>query len=259
MKQTSKNILISGFILCAVLAMVGIVFVWICGILYATTSIPNLISYTFQILGVLASFAVVVVAIFSQDIKTWMYGEQCLVELNANVFTEQLGDTQSIESPQAQYYEAIIKITNTGRVEIRDCMLYLRSLEFQQYGAPNSKPRSLTLDKDPIVLWRYPYQRSANLVMGDNHLYSILRILPNNNVQTPDNKKNISKRVRIFGCRALDGYDQKGIWTASYCVKSSTKIVATFTVKAEWDGSWKSRQNEMQNVTSLSLTQNIKI
>lgn len=93
--------------------------------------IPDLIYFTSQIVVALATLLAVVVALFGDYIKSLIYGEKCDVCLADDSFVENLAQTVNSASPEAQHFDCLLRITNSGSREIVDCQILLKEVKFR--------------------------------------------------------------------------------------------------------------------------------
>ena len=74
---------------------------------------PEYLYFLIQSLGVFAMIATVIVALFGNEIKSWIFSGRCEVSIEGGGFREDLGETEDTQSPQTQLYECTLLIRNT--------------------------------------------------------------------------------------------------------------------------------------------------
>lgn len=217
----------------------------------ACYGVPELIYFTSQTIGSIATLGAVIVALYGDTFRSIIYGEKCDVRLIKDGFTENLGDTENTNSPEAQSYDCTLKITNSGNKEISECQLLLQKVRYK--ANERAKPKVLKQFEHNPLYWIRQELKSYDLVKGDSKKIPLYKIYPENSCQTPDNTTVSPLRMRIIGCSLEHKFTKSGIWITSYIIKSSEKVLCSFEVEVAWDGSWHNRLNEMQEVVSAKI------
>lgn len=254
-KKSIKNILIILGVLGAIglLVMLPICWMWrsvpiSCSKQYG---IPELVYYTSQIIGVLAMLCTVIVAIFGQEIKRWIYGEKCSVSIVDGGFVEKLGESADSTNPEAQHYDCSLTLANSGNLEIVGCQLFICEISYKQ--EVGGKFKSIQKLTDKALYWRIPEIRSYNLLPGESREFPLFIIYPENSHQTPDNQLSYPLSMKISGVKLDEKHSKKGVWNVKYQVRSKERILKSFDVLVQWDGTWHSRLTEMEEVVSVNL------
>ena len=218
----------------------------------ACYGVPELIYFTSQTIGSIATFGAVIVALYGDTFRSIIYGEKCDVRLIEDGFTENLGDTEHTNSPEAQSYDCTLKITNSGNREIVECQVLLKEVRYK--ANTDAKPRTIKKFDNRPLYWLSPEKKSYDLVRGDYKKIPLYKIYPENSCQTPDNTTNSPLRMRIIGYNLETKFATKpGSWTTSYIVKSSEKVLCSFEVEIWWDGTWHNRFSEMKDSVSAKI------
>lgn len=246
-------IIVSLILSLLVLLVVPIVFVWLklpfgSEVVY---NVPERVYYTSQVVGVYATLAAVVVAIFGVEIKKILLGEKCAISLVNDGFYEVLGETADTSTPESQHYDCCLLLSNIGSREISDCQIQLCEVQYKSLSA--SKFRTLETFDNLFLHWKTASVKSSTLFVGDSYKFPLCVIYPQNDVQTPDDKTSSPLRMRIIGYRLSPQYSEKGTWRMVYKIRSREKVLKNFEIIASWDGSWHSRINEMSSVVSVNL------
>lgn len=214
---------------------------------------PELI-YSFQSLGVVATFSAVVVAIFGNEIKNIILSGKCVVIPIYEGFLENLGETEGTENPQSQVYECPIKITNTGSRELMDCELKLLSLEYKD-DSSKSQFNKVKLGNPRTIYWSNYNDKRFNLREGDSLTKILARIYPNNESATPDGTEKSRMRFSITGgSDKIANRDKKGSWRAIYAIQTPQKTIAKFEMVYSWNGQWFSRMSEMNSNNNSTVS-----
>lgn len=214
--------------------------------------IPDLIYFTSQLVVALATLLAVVVALFGDYIKSLIYGEKCDVCLVNDSFIENLAQTVNSASPEAQHFDCLLRITNSGSREIVDCQILLKEVKFRREQGKKYKVLK-SMDYKPLY-WSYRSVLKQDLVVGDKRTIPLYIIYPKDSCQTPDDSSSSPLRIRIIGCQLDNNYATKpGSWITSYVVQSSSKILCSFEVEVWWDGTWHNRISEMSSSVSAKL------
>lgn len=214
--------------------------------------LPELIYYAMQSVGVFVMAATVATAIFGPEIRRFFFGEKCSVELTDDGgLTENLESTFDTENPEAQHYDCNITISNIGNREISKCQILLKEVMYKR--EVTDKFKSIHKYENHTLYWQTPDNMSHSFVMGETYTLPMFRIYPENSCQTPDDSEYSHLRMRIIGCRLEEKYEKKGVWKMCYQVKSKNKLLQTFEIIVQWDGTWHSRITEMSDVVNVNL------
>lgn len=250
-----KSLLIAFVILILIACLaIPIFFTWYHIPIDATHKygVPELIYYTTQIIGGIATLAAVIVALYGDTFRSIIYGEKCDVKLIKDGFTENLGDTENTNSPEAQSYDCTLKITNSGNREIVECQVLIKEVRYK--ANTNAKTRTIRKFDNKPLYWLSPEKRSYDLVRGDYKKIPLYKIYPENSCRTPDDATTSPLRIRVIGCSLENKLTTKsGYWITSYVVKSSEKVLCSFEVEVWWDGTWHNRFSEMRDSISAKI------
>lgn len=214
---------------------------------------PEYLYFLIQSLGVFAMIATVIVALFGNEIKSWIFSGRCEVSIEGGGFREDLGETEDTQSPQTQLYECTLLIRNIGSKELSDCELKLTGIEYRT--SIDAKPKNIKVNNPRIIFWKTAGERTFNLRENDSVKTTLARIHPKADKQTPDSKTQSDPRFSLIAASDLIGKcNKQGLWKVSYQIQTPQKILKSFSVTYTWDGRWFNRINEMGNVTSAELS-----
>ena len=88
---------------------------------------------------------------------------------------------------------------------------------------------------------------------GESREFPLFIIYPENSHQTPDNQLSFPLTMKISGVKLDEKHSKKGVWNVRYQVRSKERILKSFDVLVQWDGTWHSRLTEMEEVVSVNL------
>jgi len=249
-KRTKFNLIL---IIVGLIIVIPIVLTWIFARLEINKSfgIPELLYYSFQILGTFAMSVAVIVAIFGQEVRNLLLVEKCSISLKNGGLAEHLGKSENSSSPEAQYYDCFATIKNTGTRELTDCQFLLQEVHYKKIGDSRYK-KIIGFDHRTLYWNFYEEVTTHTLISGDSHTFPLFRIYPQNSCQTPDDEKYSKLRMRIFACNMEERYTEAGCWKIKYQIRTSENILKSFEIIVQWDGTWFNRINEMQDVVSVN-------
>lgn len=254
-RRKLKKALLSTFIVCLLGIFIGypIFSIWYnTSISYSKQyGLPELLYYTSQIIGVLVMSCTVVVAIFGQEIKRWFFGEKCTISLLDGGFNEKLGETAGSTSPEAQHYDCVVSLFNDGNKEITDCQLILKEVQYKE--TDDAKYKTIHKNVNRPLYWKVQDIKSYTLLAGESCEFTLFIIYPENSRQTPDDQHSSPLCMAISCCRLDEKHSKKGIWNAKYQIRSRDRILKNFEVTVRWDGTWYSRQTEMEEAVLVNI------
>ena len=249
--------IITGLILGLLIGVTTCLFIIDCGgsfiDLEKQCSKPEYIYYLSQILGVMATFLAVFVALFGNELRSLLFRPKCRVSLSKDGFDENLGDTSSSTSPQARYYDCKLYVVNTGSKEISNCELIVSEVSYLS-DHQQKKEKKLLTNGHQSLYWVSRDKKKIHLIVGEQRDVCLFRIYPSSTMQTPDGGEESPLRLSISGYNLDEKYSQKGIWIVKYKLQDNERIIRRFSVTVEWTGKWFDRISEM----STELTTEIK-
>ena len=181
-------------------------------------------------------------ALFGQEIKNKLFSPKCTVKILDNKFKEFLGETVNEIAPHALQYTCTLEVENTGSKELNELELIVKEVSFKDNGQKTFKKFSKTVD--PVIYWGAPDIKKINLRQDEKKSVVIARIFPEATNGTPDSTINSPMRFSLTGYNLLS-QNKKGEWKVIYCLQTPQKIIKKITVSYSWDGSWHSREREM--------------
>ncbi|MBQ0161521.1 MAG: hypothetical protein KBT28_12980 [Bacteroidales bacterium] len=249
-----KGILFSVLCIIAILSFCAMFFcVWKyssiqCHKLYG---IPELLYYSTQIIGVFATVAAVIVALFGREIRRYIFREKVKIHLYDGGFREMLGDTINTPTPSAQSYDCSLVIENACSKELEGIQIILNEVSYQP--DLNSKLRKIKTHYSKALYWRTVENTSTDIGVEDSKRIPLFKIYPAESCQTPDNSQSSSLSMRIIGVQLTDKNNKKGVWKTQYQIRTKSKILKTFEATVQWNGEWCSRYTEMSENVSINI------
>lgn len=218
---------------------------------HKTYGIPELLYYSTQIIGVFATVAAVVVALFGREIRKLIFREKIRIHLFEGGFREMLGDTVNTSSPSAQSYDCSLVIENACSKELEGIQIILNEISYQP--DMNSKFKKIKVHYNKPLYWRSVENTSTDISVEDSKRIPLFKIYPAESCQTPDNSQSSSLSMRVIGVQLTEKNNKKGAWKTQYQIRSKTKILKTFEATVQWNGEWCSRYTEMSENVSINI------
>lgn len=211
------------------------------------------IYYIVSPIATLITFLAVIVAIFGNEIKMWIFREKCKVYIERDGFVEDIAGRENEENIEARQYECNLCIENIGSREIENCSLYLKSVTYKQNK--ESKAKKLKILNKKLLYWSKPDEVKTTLLTRETKKMPILRIHPAMTSQTPDDQKSSSKppNISIMGYSLEEKFNRNGIWEIYYTISTPHKVLKEFVLSVSWTGIWKKRETEMSQEVTVEL------
>lgn len=211
---------------------------------------PELVYYTTGIIGSIATFFAVVIALFSKEIRAFIFSEHCKLSLLGKGFTENKGKTQDDPCPVVQSYDCTLQIKNDGSKEISNIQILLKEVHFRE----DEKSKFKLIHKlNKTLYWNVPDNTETQLLLRDVKTIPLFKIYPEDSCQTPDRSSYSFLRMRIIGCKLDEKYSRRGEWKTVYQLQSNEKILVKFECTVSWNGTWCSRLTEMVDCVDAKL------
>lgn len=218
-----------------------------------TYGILEAVYYISTPLATLITFLAVIVAIFGNEIKMWLLSEKCDVDIDRNMFVEDIIGREHLTYIEARKYDCNLRVDNVGGNEIEGLGLFIKSVTYKENN--DSRSRNLRVLNQKALYWNKPEDLRTNLLPKDKKFIPILRIHPDITNQTPDDKLSSIKplHISIMGYSLDDKFNKKGIWEIEYTLSTTRKQLMEFSVVVSWTGVWKPRETEMSNEVTVEL------
>lgn len=204
-------------------------------------------------LATLITFLAVIVAIFGNEIRMWLYREKCDVSIDRNIFVEDISGQEYLPNIEARKYDCTLCVENIGSSEIEGLGLFIKNINYQDNK--DAKVRKIKILNQKALYWNKPDELRASFLPLDKKYVPILRIHPNVTTQTPDDLQSSVKplHISIMGHSLDDRFNKRGIWEIDYTLSTTRKLIKEFTVKVSWTGVWKQREKEMCDEVTVEL------
>lgn len=218
-----------------------------------TYGVLEAVYYISTPLATLITFLAVIVAIFGNEIKMWLFSERCDVDIDRNMFVEDITGREHLTYIEAQKYDCNLRVDNVGGNEIEGLGLFIKGVTYRENKDSKSKPLRVLNQK--ALYWNKPGDLRTNLLPKDKKFIPILRIHPDVTNQTPDDKQSSIKphHISIMGYSLDDKFNKKGIWEIEYTLSTTRKLLREFSVVVSWTGIWKPRETEMSDEVTVEL------
>lgn len=217
----------------------------------------EIVYYLVTPIGVLATLFAVIVALFGNEIKSYLFRERSFSQIPNN-FSEVLRNEDD-DNPEALRYECNLRVrSNCGR-EISECAVYLIQVEYKD--SDNARWKSLGIQNRIPIYWQYPNIEKKTITATETATLTLLKITPDISQSKSDSSDttNIPRQISIVGYKSLNTkYSKRGYWKITYCVSNSHRELERFEIIVHWSGEWKKREKEMNNETSLEMIRTLK-
>lgn len=212
----------------------------------------EIIYYLGAPIGIFATLLAVLVALFGNEFKNYLFQEKCISSIS-NHFTEVLQDEDD-DNPEAIRYECYLDVKNDCGREIANCTVYLLGVE--HFDTHNSTPKKIPLQNRMPIYWKYPDLKTKNITQGETARITLFKITPDIKQSKPDNTDAIinPRQLSIIGLsKVKDKYLKSGNWKISYCICNEHRELERFEIQLYWSGVWKSREKEMNNEATINF------
>lgn len=209
--------------------------------------------YIVSPIATLITLLAVIVALFGNEIRMWVFREKCDVSIDKNGFVEDIYDNGGVEPIEACQYDCRLLIENIGGGSIENCGLFLKSISYRENK--DAKPKKLKVLNQRALYWTKPEEVRIDMLSREKRLKPIIRIKPETTSQTPDAMEEsvIPTHLSIIGYNLEEKHNKKGIWEIGYSLATNHKVLQDFTVVVSWTGIWKQRETEMSEEVTVEL------
>lgn len=198
----------------------------------------TLMGNCFSIIGSIGTFSAVIVALFIEEIKNWLYKPVVCIDFSdENGFGESIDEDS--DNPKANSYFCDMSFINHCSNEAKQCRLLVKDIK---YGNSVDRLKSIKdRRKDNFV-----NEKDFEISLGIPRVQRLLEVNDINGTTTPNVNSNDSNYcLSLVGVELEKKYQRKGIWEVDYCFISSNCDRHDFRLSIEWDGVYKSRKTEM--------------
>lgn len=209
----------------------------------------EIVYYLSQPIGVLGTFLAIIVAIFGNEIKNFIFSAKCMPSIKDEGFTEDLGDTDTSTSPKSQLYKLTLLLTNNGVKELNSLQLVVKEVLY----SPDKKKFRKIGRSNTVIFWGNPDTKKINLRATESREIILARIMPEAVLGTPDATNKSPLRFSITGANLDVKYSKKGYWKVKYRIETPKKIIRNFEIDYSWSGKWFDRINEMSNEVTSNI------
>lgn len=218
----------------------------------AKYGVLEIVYYLVAPIGVLATLMAVVVALWGNEFKNYLFREKSLSTVS-DTFKEVLKDEDDT-SPEASRFECYLNVKNDCEREISDCCVSLMEVLYGEND--NAKLKKISPQNRIPIYWKYPDVDKKTLTPDEIATVTLLKITPDISQSKSDSTEPTSspRHLSIIGWKGINPkYTKKGMWKLSYCVSNSHRELERFVITVKWNGNWKSRETEMNNQASIKF------
>lgn len=218
----------------------------------AKYGILEIVYYLVAPIGVLATFMAVVVALWGNEFKNYLFRERSESTVS-NTFKEVLKDEDDT-NPEASRFECYLNVKNNCGREISDCCVSLLEVLYSENNSSKFK-RVSPQNRIPIY-WKLPGVDKKTLTPDEIAIITLLKITPDISQSRPDSSEStiLPRHLSIIGCKNINPkYTKKGIWKLTYSVSNTHRELERFVITVNWNGEWKSREMEMNDQASIEF------
>lgn len=204
--------------------------------------------YFFQILGGIGTCMAVVVALFKDSIKKFIWHPKFNFELLSDGIIEVIN--HNANNPTADMYKGILRVTNVGNDSAKRCEIVIEKIEYAQRGSEIYDTihdvvgrRKLDWGSDSVIIPKGKYR--------DIDLYKITKAtgLPQQGeAADPD-----SYLIELTGPQIEDKYRKSGKLRINYCISYDEGSFHNFTLYVDGDGVWRGRKEELRRYINFKL------
>lgn len=218
-----------------------------------THSVLEAVYYITAPIGVIFTAFAVMVAIWGNDIRSFLNKEKCDVEIENGGFVEDVRGIEDDENMSARQYNCNLIIKNSGPKEIESCTVFITKIIYKE--EEKSKGKSIGFSNRMPLYWFDPNVKTTNIIKGESRAIPVLRVYPDSNNQTPDQQNThvTPRRLSVMGFNIENKYSKKGIWEISYMVCNAHESLKEFKLKAQWNGEWHRREKEMNECLTVHM------
>lgn len=199
--------------------------------------------YSFTILGAIGTCAAVIIALFSEEIKMWLYKPSISIDFKDDTgFSEKIDENDQI--PIAEGYRCFLQFEDLGFVNATDCSLRVVDVK---HGKNKERAKSLKTWAGTRKVNQYPFEISVDYP----YELKIVSIYNPDLYGTPTDNHH-PPLLSIYGIYLDDKYREKGYWEIHYCLVSRNGSSTKFNVAIDWDGVFSSRKTEMKDHLKIS-------
>ncbi len=246
-----KKFTIGGVVLLLFVVMcIPIILIWTWGLQQEIVDRPLLTYYSASVFGSFATFYTVILALFGNRIKSYLYSEEVEVCIDEDTFKE---DVVNEDAPDVtvEKYHCDLLLKNIGMKPIKKCELRITDISYKANKTGRQRsimPRALSYLKVPIC-----GEAKNSLLERQSLSTTILSIIPETELGTPENNERTPLHLEILGHNLELQHARTGVWNIKYILQTSDKIIKAFEVNLEWTGQWRGRLMEMKNEVTIKI------
>ena len=234
-----------------ILLVAPIICIWVWGCEKSPIDVPQLLYYTYCVLGSIATACTVIYALFSYKIKDFLYSEEIEVCIDEDGFKEDVVNEDEADV-KVEKYHCDLLLKNIGAKPVKKCELRITSIT---HKTANKSGKSKNLMPKELSFLRVPICGEAknSILERQSLLTPILSIIPETKAGTPANDETTPLHLEILGHNFNGSNANQGSWCIKYTLQTSDKIIKNFEVNLSWTGQWRGRLTEMKNEITIKI------
>lgn len=204
----------------------------------------ELFYYFINTIQAIGTVGAVIVALFSDNIKSYFRKPELDISLHSNDLMEELDNCNGANRKAKRYHNSV-DIFNRGNINAENCEVYIDSIAFKGLGMQTFTE---ILQNEQLLYWSGNEQRHNTYIpVQGKKSFQIYEILPPEEQGTPsgENIVNVPPKLIIGNYKVPDEYCG-GKWEITICLYTPSLKPQKFKVIIEWDGNWENRQMEMK-------------
>lgn len=208
--------------------------------------------YIFQILGGIGTCLAVVIALFKDSIKKFIWHPKFGFELLEEGIVEVINHHAA--NPTADLYKGILRVTNKGNDSASRCEITIEKIEYAQQGSDIYDVIHDVEGKRKID-WG---SDSINIPKGKNSeldLYKVVKAtqIPQQGAEGQQGIEPEQYMIELVGPKIEDRYRKAGKLRISYCFNYDDGCFRNFTLSINGDGQWRGRKEELRRCINFNL------
>ena len=206
-------------------------------------------AYLFEIIGSIATFLAVVVALTKESILKWLYSPKFDISLVDNGITEIIRN-ENERTPEAISHECHAQIENIGSLAALGCRINISDIRYSRNGHTNCK--SIKGCKRKQLYWT---ASEVDIPVNISNRIRLFEILNPDRVGTPQENTPQSPppQIKFNGCELILDKSKKGYWEVEYYISCRSGEATRFILTVEWNGEFKGRAEDMKYVLSVNI------
>lgn len=204
--------------------------------------------YVFTIVGSIGTLSAVVVALYKEELMSWINSPDLEFSLIENGLLANY-DSQVGQSPDS--YECSIRIANHGTYTAIGCKAYIQTIRYNK-NRNRDRLRALNIiSNKKQLMWTGP---SVDIPLDLPSDIMLFQILNPNQLGTPQSGSAIqSPKIVLNGYQLHKDKAEKGLLEIEYYITMKSGNVSKFLLTVDWDGTWSDNEEDMLDKVKIEL------